>query len=112
MVAVVVVLVAVTPLIHDCAKADGATRKTNRRGTDTKRTRINLRMAQYRNDPQPEERGGSASSVSLNFLTMFRVRHGRDGVEITKVMGQRGIQWKLVSARWRPGGRGGRDPML
>jgi hypothetical protein len=43
MVAVVVVLVAVTALIHDCAKADGATRKTNRRGTDTKRTRIKSR---------------------------------------------------------------------
>jgi hypothetical protein len=34
----------VTALIHDCAKADGATRKTNRRITDTKRTRINLHM--------------------------------------------------------------------
>src|ERR1700684_4377615 len=44
MVAVVVVVVTVTALIHDCAKADGATRKTNRRGTDTKRTRINLHM--------------------------------------------------------------------
>jgi hypothetical protein len=59
MVAVVVVVVAVTALIHDCAKADGARRKTNRRGTDTKRTRINLNMAQYRNDPQAEERGGA-----------------------------------------------------
>jgi hypothetical protein len=53
MVAVVVVVVVVTALIHDCAKADGATRKTNRRGTDTKRTRTNLYMAHYRNDPQP-----------------------------------------------------------
>jgi hypothetical protein len=53
MVAVVVVVVAVTALIHDCAKADGAKRNTNRRGTDTKRTRINLHMGQYRNDPQP-----------------------------------------------------------
>jgi Tfp pilus assembly protein PilV len=67
MVAVVVVVVVVIALIHVCAKADGATRKTNRRGTDTKRTRTNLYMAHYRNDPQPEERGGSASSVSLNF---------------------------------------------
>src|SRR5580700_10316667 len=104
MVAVVVVVVAVTALIQDCAKADGVTRTTSSGRTANPRTRTNLDIAPYRNDPQPEERGGSASSVSLNFLTMFRVRHGRDGVEITKVMGQRGIQWKLVSARWRPGG--------
>jgi hypothetical protein len=44
MVAVVVVVVAVTALIQVCAKADGATRKTNRRGADTTRTRINLHM--------------------------------------------------------------------
>src|SRR5579872_7293348 len=59
MVAVVDVGVAATPLIQDCAKAEGATRKTKRRGTDTARTRINLHMAQYRNDPQPEEPGGA-----------------------------------------------------
>ena len=59
MVAVVDVGVAATPLIQDCAKAEGATRKTKRRGTDTTRTRINLHMAQYRNDPQPEEPGGA-----------------------------------------------------
>jgi hypothetical protein len=67
MVAVVVVVVAAMALIHVCAKADGATRKRNRRGTDTKRTRTSLYMAHYRNDPQPEERGGSASSVSEKF---------------------------------------------
>jgi|GEM_PF-6616658 len=59
MVAVVDVGVAATPLIQDCAKAEGATRKTKRRGTDTTRTLINLHMAQYRNDPQPEEPGGA-----------------------------------------------------
>jgi hypothetical protein len=67
MVAVVVVVVAVTALIHDCAKAGSATKKTNRRGMDTKTTRIDLHMAQYRSDPQPDERGGSASSVSEKF---------------------------------------------
>ena len=45
----VVFALTVGALIHDCAKAEGATLKTNRRGTDTKRTRINLHMAQYRN---------------------------------------------------------------
>src|ERR1700733_182841 len=45
----VVFAVTVGALIDDCAKAEGATLKTNRRGTNTERTRINLDMAQCRN---------------------------------------------------------------
>ena len=67
MVAVVVVWVAVTALIHDCAKADGATRKENRRGTDTKRTRINLHIVQYRNHPQPGRARG------MRFIRFVRI---------------------------------------
>jgi hypothetical protein len=59
-VAVVVVVVAGTALIEDCAKADGATGKTNRREAATKTRQINLHMAQnHRNEPTTRRAGGA-----------------------------------------------------
>jgi hypothetical protein len=64
MVAVVFVVVTVIELTQDCARADGAMRKTNRRGADTERTRINLNMAQVQKRSTTRRARGSASSVS------------------------------------------------